>query len=113
MYEGVVNGILTRFLGSLSAYKAGPDADPDADNVQSRWVMTGKACGLIVENWPQRLWKEPGSIAHNGISNAPCRLWIEGGYFTATTLAQTKKTGRLARARSETPPKWAITSARC
>jgi hypothetical protein len=45
-------------------------AGPDADDVQSRWVMTGKACGLIVENWPQRLWKEPGLIVHNWINNA-------------------------------------------
>jgi hypothetical protein len=38
--------------------------------VQSRWIMTGKACGLIVENPPQRLWKEPVSTAHNGAGNA-------------------------------------------
>jgi hypothetical protein len=59
--------MLTTFLDLPSAYEGGPDAE----HVQSRWVMTGKACGLIVENSPQRLWKEPVSTAHNGISNAP------------------------------------------
>jgi hypothetical protein len=31
----------------------------------------GKACGLMVENSPQRLWKEPVSAAYNGIRNTP------------------------------------------
>ena len=65
--------------------------------MQSRWVTTGKACGLIVENSPQRLWKVPVSAAYNGVSKCPCRLWIEGGYFTAPTWPKTKGTGRLAR----------------
>jgi hypothetical protein len=59
--------MLTKSLDPPSAYKAGPDAD----DVQSRWVMTGKPCGLIVENSLRRLWKKPVSTAHNGISNAP------------------------------------------
>jgi len=68
VYDGrVVNGVLTKSLGSPSAYKGGPDAD----DVQSRRVMTGKACGLIVENSPRRLWKKRVSTAHNGIGNTP------------------------------------------
>src|SRR3954468_1043297 len=59
--------------------------------------MTGKACGRTVQNSPRRLWKEPVSAAHNGGGNTPRRLWMEGGYFTAASLAQNERDRALAR----------------
>ena len=64
--------------------------------VQSRWVMTGKACGSIVENSPRQLWKKRVSTAHNGISDAPAavdRRWI---FHRSNAGPRKKGTGRLA-----------------
>ena len=70
--------------------------------------MTGKACGLIVENSPQRLWKEPVSTAHKGVGNAIAGCGWKVDIFTAATLAQTKKDRALDAPGPETPPEMGL-----
>jgi hypothetical protein len=67
--------------------------------------MAGKACGLIVENSPQRPWKEQVSTAHNVVGNAAADCGSKVDISPRQPLAQNERDRALGAPGPEKPPK--------
>ena len=62
----------------------------------------------MVENSPQRLWKEPVSAAYNGIRNTPAGCGWKVDISPHQPWLKTKETGHLARPVSKGSRTWPL-----